>query len=267
MTTGIEDKSHEPIVTRLKATFSKSIPAGSAIAARAVVSSLGKHNTDIDWIKHNFSSLVESVQIAAYKEYLEAEARCGAHALVETFLPLVGENASPREVIDLIGRHFYALDRFFLGLTQGRRPRAGKVFEILIRELFVRLRYPFAAQPIINGQPDFVLPSLEHFRRHAPDCIIFTVKRTLRERWRQIVTEGTRGLGFYLATIDEDVGDRDLAEMLRSRITLVVPERVKKVRTSYEEAPNVISFESFFRFHLDPAMERWRAAGAVIGSI
>ncbi len=94
-------------------------------------------------------------------------------------------------------------------------------------------------------------------------CVIFTVKRTLRERWRQIVTEGTRGLGFYLATIDEDVSGRDLGEMIQSRINLVVPIRIKGIRQEYEEAPNVISFENFFRFHLDPALDRWRAAGAI----
>ena len=157
-----------------------------------------------------------------------------------------------------MGDYFRALDRFFLRLTQGRRPRAGGAFEYLLRELFVRLRYPFASQPIINGQPDFVMPSIEHFRANPPDCIIFTVKRTLRERWRQIVTEGTRGLGFFLATIDEDVAERDLPEMMSSRINLVVPGRIKSARVDYKNAPNVITFEDFFRFYLDPAMDRWR---------
>src|SRR5579863_8469794 len=94
-------------------------------------------------------------------------------------------------------------------------------------------------------------------------CIIFTVKRTLRERWRQIVTEGTRGLGFYLATIDEKIAGRDLNEMLNSRINLVVPARIKTIRQDYEQAPNVITFENFFQYHLDPGMVRWRGAGII----
>ena len=127
----------------------------------------------------------------------------------------------------------------------------------------MRLKYPFSAQPIINGQPDLILPSVEHFRRNAPDAIIFTIKRTLRERWRQIVTEGTRGLGFFLATIDEGIAVRDLEAMLQSRIYVVVPTRLKTLRPDYEAAVNVITFEHFFQFHLDPAMQRWRAAGVV----
>jgi len=88
------------------------------------------------------------------------------------------------------------------------------------------------------------------------DCIIFTVKRTLRERWRQIVTEGTRGFLFYLATIDESIAGRDLSEIRNHRIYLVVPERIRA--ETYSDQPNVISFETFFELHLDPAMKRWR---------
>ncbi len=95
------------------------------------------------------------------------------------------------------------------------------------------------------------------------DAIIFTVKRTLRERWRQIVTEGTRGMGFFLATIDEAITPRDLKDMLASRIYLVVPTRIKAVRDDYANAPNVITFENFFVYHLDPAIVRWRAAGVI----
>jgi hypothetical protein len=215
------------------------------------------------WIRQNFSNLVEHVQIDAYREYLAAEQSAGSKALSDVFLPLIGEHATAAQMVGVLGQYFYALDRFFLGLTQGRRPRAGGAFELLIKELFVQLRYPFSPQPIINGQPDFILPSIEHFRRNPPDAIIFTVKRTLRERWRQIVTEGTRGLGFFLATIDEKVAERDLEAMLQSRIHLVVPARVKTLRPDYEAAVNVITFEHFFQFYLDPAMERWRAAGVI----
>lgn len=188
---------------------------------------------------------------------------CTNKALARVFLPLVGQNATPAQAVEIFGQQFSALDRFFLGLTQGGRPRAGKAFELLIRELFVRLRYPFTSQPIINGQPDFILPSVEHFRRYAPDAIIFTIKRTLREHWRQIVTEGTRGLGFFLATIDEGIAERDLEAMLQSRIYVVVPARIKALRPDYQSAVNVITFEHFFQFYLDPAMQRWRAAGVV----
>jgi hypothetical protein len=68
---------------------------------------------------------------------------------------------------------------------------------------------------------------------------------------------------FFLATIDEGIAVRDLEAMLESRISVVVPTRIKTIRPDYEAAVNVITFEHFFQYHLDPAMERWRAEGAV----
>ncbi|MBA7639723.1 hypothetical protein ES703_47383 [subsurface metagenome] len=152
---------------------------------------------------------------------------------------------------------FSLFDRFFLSLSQARKARAGKTFEKIIRELFRRLNYPFDEHQLINGRPDFLIPSREHFNRNPIDCIIFTVKRTIRERWRQIVTEGTRGLGFFLGTIDTNKSSNELDEMLKHRIYLVVPTNVLSENEQYEAAENVIDFESFFRDHLDPAMVRW----------
>jgi hypothetical protein len=107
------------------------------------------------------------------------------------------------------------------------------------------------------------MPSRAYYDKNAPDCIIFTVKRTLRERWRQIVTEGTRGLGFFLATIDDAVSENNLEEMKKNRIYLVVPASLKSKITHYKDAVNVISFEDFFDDYLDPAMKRWKKAGVV----
>ena len=107
------------------------------------------------------------------------------------------------------------------------------------------------------------MPGRVYFDINPIDCIIFTAKRTLRERWRQIVTEGTRGLGFYLATIDETISGTQLKEMLGHRIYLVVPKRVKNTVKIYIEAPNVISFEAFFTHHLDPAIVRWEDADVI----
>ncbi len=66
---------------------------------------------------------------------------------------------------------------------------------------------------------------------------------------------------FFLATIDKNVAARDLPEMRRNRIYLVVPESIRS--ECYSNENNVISFETFFRHHLDPAMERWRENGVI----
>jgi hypothetical protein len=105
------------------------------------------------------------------------------------------------------------------------------------------------------------MPSYEHYLRNPIDCIIFTAKRTLRERWRQIVTEGTRGYGFFLATIDEKVSSTQLAEMHHNKIYLVCPENIKIAK--YNNILNVLSYKQFFMDYLDPSMERWRRNGII----
>ncbi|MCP4706301.1 MAG: hypothetical protein GY865_17020 [candidate division Zixibacteria bacterium] len=237
------------------------LPKGYDICVKAMADVLGTRHNDKEWIKNNFSDLVENVQIKAYQLYLDAE----RPAVISAFRNVLGNElpdmASNDDFFELLENNFWALDRFFLGLTQGRRPRAGKAFEHVIKVLFNKLGYPYTPQAIINGQPDFLLPSIDHYRTNAMDCIIFTVKRTLRERWRQITTEGTQGFLFFLATIDKDVGPRDLTEMKKNRIYLVLPNSIKKKH--YSKIQNAISFEKFFSQHLDPAMARWRANGVI----
>jgi len=247
------------ILAALKGAFV--VPSGADVIQQAIDSVLGDKAEDSDWIKSNFSHLVDEAQRVAYGIYLSAEGPAASRAIRDVFGSELGDKASADDVFQLIEKHFYSLDRFFLGLTQGRRPRAGKAFEYVLKVLFDKLSYPYTPQPIINGQPDFLLPSVEHFRENAVDCIIFTAKRTLRERWRQITTEGLQGYLFYLATIDENIGSRDLEEIKKSRIYLVVPKSLKAKK--YADANAVISFEVFFRDHLDPAMRRWHSNGVI----
>jgi hypothetical protein len=103
----------------------------------------------------------------------------------------------------------------------------------------------------------------DKLKTNAQDAIIFTAKRTLRERWRQIVTEGAKELGFFLATIDEKVSEAQIREMKAERIHMVVPSRLKKSVPQYTEAANVITFEDFLEDHLDPKMTKWKKHGDI----
>jgi hypothetical protein len=150
--------SDEAVLRDLKRAFSAVIPTGSVIAARAIARAIAGHENDAAWIKGNFSQLVEEIQIAAYHEYVDAERSAGEAAIIRVFTPLVSVDTTAADTLRAVANRFVALDRFYLGLTQGRRPRAGKAFELLIREFFVRSGYPFTAQAAIDGQPDFCDP-------------------------------------------------------------------------------------------------------------
>lgn len=241
----------------------KNMPSPVRVIDMAMERRLVAPNDTAEYMKANFSFLVERLQVDAYNIYLEEEKKAGSAAMEDYIKHRVSEDVPAYQVASTVSSMFGEFDRFFLSLTQSRRSRAGIALEVILRTLFLRLGYPFDEQQVINGKPDFLMPSRKYYDANPMDCIIFTAKRSLRERWRQIVTEGTRGLGFYLATIDEGVSEPQLREMLANRIYMVIPERLKREVAAYTAQPNVISFETFIMHHLDPAMARWRAGGVI----
>jgi hypothetical protein len=66
-----------------------------------------------------------------------------------------------------------------------------------------------------------------------------------------------------LATIDENVSDKDLKTMQAKKIFLFVPAKLKTTIERYTLAPAVFTFEDFFINYLDPAMARWRRSGTI----
>jgi hypothetical protein len=233
------------------------------ITAEAVKNIVTSLNLTTDQIKDNFDSIFSDIEKEAYGLYLKYEEIYGKE-IFSAFVEYLYQTKRVKNVLELkktLGEYFYSFDRFFLSLSQSRRARSGKTFESITNSLFKALNYPFNEQVVINGKPDFLMPSEKHYRKDPPDCIIFTTKRTLRERWRQIVTEGTRGLGFYLATIDEKISSIQLEEMLNHRIYIVCPQTLKD--KCYNNSVNVLSFRQFFKDRLDPAIKRWKDNGVI----
>lgn len=220
-----------------------------------------KYNYTPVQVKAHFDELIYESETEAYRVYLAYEQTYGKKVIQNFIDHLIeeGEIKTTKDVGAALGKHFKFLDAFFLSMAQSRKSRAGKTFENIHNGLFKTLSYPFDEQAVINGKPDFLMPSVAYYRTNPMDCIIFTAKRTLRERWRQIVTEGTRGLGFFLATIDDNVSETQLKEMLAHRIYLVVPDEIKK--RCYPTAKNVLNFKDFFEDFLDTALKRWKKQG------
>jgi hypothetical protein len=233
------------------------------IVKEAIENINSKYNYSIEEIKNNFDQLLYESEVEAYRIYLESQKIFGKKALGEfiDYLYKNGKCNSQEELKNIFGDHFDALDKFFLSIAQARKARAGKTFEKIHNTLFKKLSYPFTEQAVINGKPDFVMPSVAYYRVNPLNCIIFTAKRTLRERWRQIVTEGTRGIGFYLATIDKKISGNQLQEMMNHRIFLVVPKNIKDEH--YSNIENVLSFRMFFEDHLDSKFRIWERNGLI----
>ena len=232
--------------------------------AKEVVDNLVQiYGGDTILIKEKFDYILDEMQQQVHIAYKKHENIYSKKVLEAYFYHLIesSELETLNGLSQAIAQHPEILDQFFMSLAQGRRVRAGSTFESLHNSLFKTLKYPFAEQPILNGKPDFVMPSVDHYHVNGLDCIIFTAKRTLRERWKQVTVEGTKARIFFLATIDEKISNNQLSEMLKNNVYIVCPERIKSKR--YKKIVNVLNFTEFFRDHLDPAVERWKRNGVI----
>jgi hypothetical protein len=240
-------------------SFKEHVVSSDNAVEQAIARTISKKNTK-QYIKNNFSVLVTRIQLETYKIYQDSQLKAGKQAIKEYLSKTIPPKASRTDTITITSKQFEEFNSFFLSLTNPRRPRAGAAFQVVIRTLFRSLGYPFQEQQVIDGKPDFILPSKEHFQDKVMDCIVLAIKRTLSERWRQIISEGA-GVAFYLATIDEELSPTQLKAMQRNRIFVVVPKAIKA--KYYRKAANVISFEDFFTDHLDPAVKRWKHEGII----
>lgn len=205
-------------------------------------------NLSSEELKESFSGLLTALHDQIYDDYLAAQKAVAEEVLASSF----GSGA-----LD-----FDQLDAFFLSLGQSRKSRAGKVFEIILEELLAdRLGFPMDSQVTIEGaKPDFVMPSGGHFEEHPLDCILLTAKRTLRERWRQVVTEANKTYSYFLATLDDQISESQLTQAQNHKIWVVTTLANKTSISHYNSAKNVLSFEQFIYNHLEPSVDRWSKA-------
>jgi len=227
----------------------------------------GMNFDEMDSLKLHFDEAIADLLQTEYEMFIREEKRIKAAQVQTIFEPLFSnKNSVSKEELQLhLGENFGRIDKLFLSFAQSRKARAGGSFENHVRFLLRALDYPFDEQQIINGKPDFLLPGVTLYRKQPGDCILLTIKRKLRERWRQIVTEGVKASGFFLATIDSDISKSTLREMSGHKIYLVIPEAVIQENSLYRDTMNVLSFKNFFKRYVDPAMVRWIELGLIKG--
>jgi len=137
--------------------------------------------------------------------------------------------------------------RVFLSRSQSRKQRGGEDFQEQIKLMFQLSRIPFEEQTR-EYRTDFVIPSQRFFERDRTRSIIFSVKRTLRERWQEVVDElyHTNCPNVYLATADESrkiTLTTHIAGLRRYNMHLVVWDAVKAEKFANE--PVVRNYSEF----------------------
>jgi hypothetical protein len=99
--------------------------------------------------------------------------------------------------------------------AQSRKTRAGGSAQYHVEFILNQLGYQdlFERQRKLNGTVDFLFPSFAMWQKDQRRCTVLSIKRTLRERHKQVFEEllATRGLTVYLmSTQTESEAQKDI---------------------------------------------------------
>jgi type II restriction enzyme len=134
-------------------------------------------------------------------------------------------------------------------LMNRRKSRAGRSFENHVEYLLTEARIPFSLRPAIEGEPDIIIPSKDAYDDPSyptEKLFMLGVKTTCKDRWRQVLQEAPRVELKHLITMQEGISAKQLADIYRHKLTLVVPE---KLHTRYPKVAGVklLHVEGFIR--------------------
>jgi len=133
-------------------------------------------------------------------------------------------------------------------LLQRRKSRAGRSLENHVEQYLKVAGIPYEMRPNIQGKPDVVIPGAKEYKDpRYPDNKLFIlgVKRTCRDRWRQVVNEAKRVKHKHVLTIEQGISGAQLEEMHESNVILVVPKPLHSQYPPEERAKVVISIQDF----------------------
>lgn len=150
------------------------------------------------------------------------------------------------------------LREIFLSISQSRKTRGGRDFELQFGKLLDLMNVPY--QKIRRTyRVDFMIPSDTAFKENPTSAVIVSAKRTLRERWREVVEElhSMRSPNIFLVTADYDVGQGHVNAICGSyRIHLVVWDEVKK---RYSGEPLVLGYTEWANDRIPILRQFWQS--------
>lgn len=143
----------------------------------------------------------------------------------------VFELIEKNDVFPLIQKGFTSIEAFIAtanSVANRRKSRSGTSLELNLESIFSESGLFFETQVITENhkKPDFIFPSGKAYHDKAfPVAGLFMLgsKTSIKERWRQIISEADRIPYKHLFTLQQGVSTYQLEEMISSGITLVVP--------------------------------------------
>lgn len=148
-------------------------------------------------------------------------------------------------------------------LSQSRMARAGETVEMILQYLLRLLnipcernvRYPKGR----DGESlDIVVPNIEQLQHDPTKAVIISIKRNVRERWREVVGEAyiLRGIhkipdNIWFVTITCDISSYIVDSMSKLNIRVYVPDECFKEYECYGARPISKMFDDLVEFLKD----------------
>ena len=101
-----------------------------------------------------------------------------------------------------------------------------------------KLRYEPQALTEGKNKPDFVFPGSKEYRDRefrSELLVMLGAKSTLKERWRQILTEAERIPRKHLCTLEPSISKDQTDEIAKHAVQLVIPESFHQTYTDAQK--------------------------------
>jgi hypothetical protein len=130
---------------------------------------------------------------------------------------------------------------FSLSVQNRRKARAGSALENHLEAVFDAhaIRYVRGAETENKNKPDFLFPGEAEYRDpHFPSARLTMLgsKSTLKDRWRQVLSEATRINQKHLLTLEPGISENQTNEMGAKNLRLVVPKRLHETFRPAQQA-------------------------------
>ena len=153
-----------------------------------------------------------------------------------------------------VTRLFADIDDFVdtaLRILNARKSRAGRALENHVEFLLRESGLPFEMRKTVDGtRPDVVMPGKKAYddaargKYPAGKLIMIGVKMTCKDRWRQVLSEAPQIPVKHILTLREGISPRQLEEMHRANVVLVVPKALHS-RYPKKRPLELLSIEEF----------------------
>lgn len=225
-----------------------------------------------DDVRHNFNNMLRQLFEHTLVVLEEHERDVDADQILPQFVEMrkddiereraamrrEGDDAGAlqRTVGRLLKNWHEPLRGIFLSVSQSRKQRGGKDFEYQIQRLLQLAEIPHEVQTR-RERADFILPSAEVLAENRPRAVLISAKRTLRERWQEVVDELQKIScpNTYLATADEGFSHGVVVEIKKRNIYLVTWDHIKNDK--FPSEPTVVSYSQLINDLVTHFMPRW----------